>query len=75
MNAVHFYENKTVVLTQSLNSVPAVDQDIKIKGRKGKVVSVVQIDENKYHVQVIFEKVVVKKPLLTAKELAKSKKR
>ena len=71
MIAIHFYENKTVVLTQALNRVPAVDEDIKIKGRKGKVTSVIKIDENKYHVQVLFEKI-VKKPL-TTREIEKRK--
>ena len=71
MNAIHFYENKTVVLTQALNRIPIVDEDIKIKGRKGKVASVIMIDENKYHVQVVFEKI-VKKPLKT-REMDKRK--
>lgn len=60
MNAVHFLENKTTVLTQALKRIPIVDEPIKIKGRKGKIVSVDQISENTYQVQVIFEKEIKK---------------
>lgn len=57
MFAIHFYENNTPVLSQLLNSIPSVDEKIKIKGRKGTIVSVKQIDEYRIHVHVIFEKV------------------
>jgi len=60
---VHFYENKTVVLSQLLRSIPLVDDPIKIKGRKGKVVDVEFIDQNKINVYVIFEIVKKKQPL------------
>ncbi|WP_078546772.1 hypothetical protein [Litchfieldia alkalitelluris] len=52
MIVVHFIENKTVVLTQFLKQVPSSNEDIKIKGRKGKVKNVVEIDENHYQVIV-----------------------
>jgi len=55
MVAVHFIENNNVVLTQLANQVPTVNEDIKIKGRKGKVLSVKNIDQNVIHVQVQFE--------------------
>ena len=55
MIAVHFIENNNVVLTQLANQVPTVNEDIKIKGRKGKVLSVKNIDQNVIHVQVQFE--------------------
>ena len=58
MVAIHFFENNTLVLSQLLNSIPSVNEDIKIKGRKGKVLSVKQIQENIFHVHVIFEQVV-----------------
>ncbi|GKV56434.1 hypothetical protein NCCP2222_23810 [Sporosarcina sp. NCCP-2222] len=61
MFAVHFYENKTYVLNQALRNLPAVDEEIRIKGRKGKVVSVEAMEENKYFVYVEFEKIVAKK--------------
>jgi hypothetical protein len=59
MFAVHFIENNNVVLTQLLQRVPAEGEELRIKGRKGKVSSVKTIDELNIHVQVIFE--VVKK--------------
>ena len=55
MVAVHFIENNNVVLTQLTKQVPTVNEDIKIKGRKGKVLSVKNIDQNVIHVQVQFE--------------------
>ncbi|MGE7916893.1 MULTISPECIES: hypothetical protein [Lysinibacillus] len=70
MFVTHFYENKTSVLSQLLVSLPAVEENIKIKGRKAKVVQVAQIDNNNYHVRIIFEKVPKKVPL---KELGKKK--
>ncbi|MCG3089736.1 hypothetical protein [Sporosarcina cyprini] len=61
MFAVHFYENKTYVLNQALRNLPAVDEEIRIKGRNGKVVSVEAMEDNKYFVYVEFEKIVAKK--------------
>lgn len=55
MFAVYFFENKNVLLNQLLKRVPSVGEDIKIKGRKGKVASVKSMDEKIFHVQVIFE--------------------
>ena len=60
MFAVHFMEKNITVLTQVLREIPAVDDDLKIKGRKGRVISVQEIAENGIHVQVEFEKVVDK---------------
>ena len=62
--AVHYLENNTPVLSQCLERIPDVDEDLKIKGRKGKVVNVVQIEESKYHVHVVLEKVIKKQDLL-----------
>ena len=64
MVVVHFIENRTVILTQLRNQVPPVNEDIKIKGRKGKVLSVKEIDENVIHVQVFFEPVIKKQLVL-----------
>lgn len=61
MFAVHFYENKTYVLNQALRNLPIVDEEIRIKGRKGKVVSIEEMEGNKYFVYVEFEKIVAKK--------------
>ena len=59
MFAVHFYEKGNLFISKLLNSVPTVGQEIKLKGRKGKVINVAEISPNKYHVQLEFE--VVKK--------------
>ena len=61
MFAVHFMEKNITVLTQVLREIPAVDDDLKIKGRKGKVISVQETEGNGIHVQIAFEKVVDKK--------------
>ncbi|CAH2715186.1 hypothetical protein BACCIP111895_02370 [Neobacillus rhizosphaerae] len=57
MFAVHFFENKNLLLTQLLKRVPSVGEDLTIKGRKGKVASVISMDEKNIHVQVIIENV------------------
>ncbi|OAS82129.1 hypothetical protein A6K24_13810 [Metabacillus litoralis] len=54
---IHFIENNSVQLVQLVNNIPSVDENIKIKGRKGKVLSVKTIEENKVLVNVLFEKV------------------
>ena len=56
MYGIHFFENNTLVLSQFLKYIPSVDEDIKIKGRKGKVFSVNMVKENSFHVHVIYEK-------------------
>ncbi|MFD2682287.1 hypothetical protein [Bacillus seohaeanensis] len=73
MVTIHFFENKFIVLSQLLNHIPSVDENIKIKGRKGKVVSVEQMGENKFHVHVLLEQATKKK--LLAQEDSKKKKR
>jgi len=60
MVVIHFIHNNNVVLTQLLQQVPSVDENIKIKGRKGKVVSVKEIEENKFQVQVTLEEITKK---------------
>ncbi len=70
MFVTHFYENKTSVLSQLLVNLPAVEENIKIKGRKAKVVQVIQLDDHNYQVSIIFEKVPKKQPI---KELGKKK--
>jgi hypothetical protein len=74
MYVVHFFEDKVEILNQLLGSVPALGDPLTIKGRKGKVTGVNQVDDKHVHVQITVEKVVVKnKP--TAADLAKKKKR
>lgn len=57
MFVVYFYEDKNVLLSQFRNEYPSVGEDVKIKGRKGKVISVNDLDERYIHVQVVLEKV------------------
>lgn len=70
MFVTHFYENKTSVLSQLLVKLPAAEEDIRIKGRKAKVVEVLQVADNNFHVKIIFEKIPKKQPV---KELGKKK--
>ncbi|AHN21677.1 hypothetical protein FCT18_07295 [Lysinibacillus sphaericus] len=71
MHVVHFYENKISVLNQLLIRIPTIDENIQIKGRKAKVVDVIQMNERQYHVIVLFEKISKKQPL--TKDLGKKK--
>ncbi|MGX9135160.1 hypothetical protein ACWV26_12440 [Rummeliibacillus sp. JY-2-4R] len=73
MKYVHFFENRTNVLSQILESVPSVDTPVKIKGRKGKVVEVNIIGENIFHVKVVFE--IVKKKIPVFKDDRNKKRR
>ena len=73
MFVVHFFENNTVVLTQLLRNIPSADGNIKIKGRKGKVLSVKKMEKNIVHVYVEFEKII--KNQLPSKDSNKKKKR
>jgi len=65
---IHFFESSKHVLTQLLKTVPAVDESIKIKGKKGKVIRVDQIEENIVHVHVLFEQIVKKQTLADPKK-------
>ncbi|AEN91622.1 hypothetical protein C2I27_16220 [Priestia megaterium] len=60
MVAVHFFENKKLLLSQLRENIPSTGDDLKIKGRKGTVVLVNDIDEKNVHVEVTLEKVVKK---------------
>lgn len=64
MFAIHYLEKNTAVLSQCLQRIPQVNEELKIKGRKGKVIDVIQIEDNKYHVHVVLEKINKKGPLL-----------
>jgi hypothetical protein len=57
MFAVHYFTNKDLLLSQLTRIVPAVGDELKIKGRKGKVVSVKEVDEKIIHVQIALEAV------------------
>ena len=73
MFVVHFYENNIIVLTQALRNIPAVEEELRIKGRKCKVLDVSYNDNNHVHVQIEFEKIIEKSKV--AAELGKKKKR
>lgn len=73
MFTVHFIENKNILLSQLLQNVPSVGEDIKVKGRKAKVLSVNTIDERTIHVNVLQEKVNKKQRLVL--DNSKKKKR
>ncbi|MCD7035694.1 hypothetical protein LRR81_15725 [Metabacillus sp. GX 13764] len=55
MFAVHFFEERNTLLTQLLKSIPAAGDDVKVKGRKGKVLEVTPVDEKNFQVFVKFE--------------------
>ncbi|MBO2537130.1 hypothetical protein [Rummeliibacillus suwonensis] len=69
MYIVHFYENKTIVLSQYRETLPAINDPVKIKGRKGTVVDILTTAENKFHVLVAFEKEKIRPSL--SKEIGK----
>ncbi len=71
MVTVQYYENNSLFLSQLVNHVPSADEDLKIKGRKAKVIRINEINENLIHVHIVIEKI-VKNPLLS-KELQKKK--
>ncbi|MBT2659131.1 MULTISPECIES: hypothetical protein [Bacillaceae] len=73
MFAVHFFENKNLLLSQLLQRVPSVGEELKIKGKKGTISSVTNVEENKFHVQVVLEKVTKGKNAVA--DLSKKKKR
>lgn len=64
MFVIHYFEKNTSVLCQWLERIPEINENIKIKGRKGQIIDVIQIEDNKYHVNVAFEKIVTKELLL-----------
>lgn len=70
MFVTHFYEGKTSVLSQLLVNLPTVEENIRIKGRKAKIIGVNQINNNNYQVRVVFEIIPKKQPI---KELGKKK--
>jgi hypothetical protein len=72
MAVVHYIEERTIVLSQYLAQIPSIDENIKIKGRKGKVLSVKEVEENHFHVHVFLEPKLKNQPI--SKD-AKKKKR
>ena len=60
MYSIHFYESKTYVLNKASRIIPSVNENVRIKGRNGKVTNVQEMGENRYFVFVEFEKIVDK---------------
>ncbi|HZH60785.1 MAG TPA: hypothetical protein VEY70_14670 [Metabacillus sp.] len=67
MSIVHFVEENTVVLCQLLDQIPSENDPVKIKGRKGKVISVKKM-EDLVQVHVFLEKKVKNQPLSNDKK-------
>jgi hypothetical protein len=72
MYIVYFLENKNVLLNQLRKTVPAEGEALTIKGRKGKVTSVTNVDEKTIYVQMVMDAVNKNKP---AADFSKKKKR
>ncbi|PMC36038.1 hypothetical protein CJ195_17485 [Bacillus sp. UMB0899] len=62
MTVVQFVEDNNVVLCQLLNQVPAESDAVKIKGRKGTVLSIKNLD-NLVQVNVALEKKLKNQPV------------
>ncbi|SHR58459.1 Uncharacterised protein [Mycobacteroides abscessus subsp. abscessus] len=73
MYVVTYYDNRNVLLTQLLKNLPAEGENVKIKGRKGKITAVSPIDEKVVHVFVALE--AVNKNKLPLLDNSKKKKR
>lgn len=68
MYVVHYFENKNLLLTQLVQNVPAVEEVIKIKGKKGKVIKVTDIDERNVQIQVELDRIVKKNAVVDPKK-------
>lgn len=55
---VHFFENKNLLLNQARNNVPVVGDVVTIKGRKGKVTSITNIDDIKVYIELELENLI-----------------
>lgn len=73
MYVVYFFENKNLLLTQLLKNVPSEGEILKIKGRKGTITSVKNMDEKSIHVQVVLESVNKNKIVLDNSKKKKGK--
>lgn len=59
MIVVHYFEKNTELLNQLHNSIPSEGDNVVIKGRKGKIIGIRQINDKHVHVHVELE--VIKK--------------
>ncbi|MGF2616119.1 hypothetical protein FZC84_10800 [Rossellomorea vietnamensis] len=70
MYIVYFYEERNLLLQQLRKGIPFEGEELKIKGRKAKVLKI-EINENKVHVYVLVEKVIKKAASDTTKKKRK----
>lgn len=57
LKVIRFYAENENVLTQLVDHVPPVGEAIKIKGRKGKVIQVNEINDRMVNVLIEFDKI------------------
>ncbi|GLB60103.1 hypothetical protein [Cytobacillus sp. NCCP-133] len=72
MYTVYYLEGRNILLNQLRKNLPSEGDDVRIKGRKGKVTSVQSLENNRVHVQVTIEVVNKNKAVL---DISKKKKR
>jgi hypothetical protein len=73
MYVVTYLEDRNVLLTQLTRNLPSEGENIKIKGRKGKITTVSPLDEKHVHIHVTLE--AVNKNKLAVLDNSKKKKR
>ncbi|WAA12834.1 hypothetical protein [Fervidibacillus halotolerans] len=56
MYIVHFVENKHIILSQYRKNKPILNEEIRIKGRKGKIKNIQEQENRIVYVEVEFEK-------------------
>lgn len=71
MYIVYFYHERNLLLQQLRKEIPAEGDELKIKGRKAKVVQTTTIEGNKVHVELQLEQVIKK----AAVDLSKKKRK
>ncbi|MGG5255387.1 hypothetical protein ACQYAD_18330 [Neobacillus sp. SM06] len=73
MFVVSYFENKNLLLTQLSKRIPSEGDELKIKGRKGKVTNVSCIDEKNIHIQITLETVPKNKLIVDPSKKKKGK--
>lgn len=68
MTVVQFIAENTVVLCQLLENIPGENDSVKIKGRKGKVLSTKTTDNHIVQVHVTLEQKVKNQPVVDKKK-------
>ncbi|MCM3584266.1 hypothetical protein M3182_00740 [Mesobacillus maritimus] len=60
MYVIHFVEDKKRILTQFVQKIPSVDDQVKIKGKKAKVIRVEPQEQKQVDIHIVTEKIVKK---------------